>query len=141
MSYHLITEGRCWAQLANNQGSAIYLNAGELLVVPQGEAHVIGSDLALSPASAAPLLASQLQTSPGQVMTLLMEAVERAQASHLPVSWPATTQLEQSIAFLRYRLSSRSTCATIRTRHGLRRHCNSRPPSERMARRQCDRSG
>ena len=70
VSYHLITEGRCWAQLAGNQGSSIHLNAGELLVVPQGEAHIIGSDLALSPASVAPLLASQLQTTPGQVMTL-----------------------------------------------------------------------
>lgn len=70
VSYHLIIEGHCCAQLAGNQGSAIHLNAGELLVVPQGEAHIIGSDLALSPASAAPLLASQLQTAPGQVMKL-----------------------------------------------------------------------
>ena len=70
VSYHLIIEGHCCAQLAGNQGSAIHLNAGELLVVPQGEAHIIGSDLALSPESAAPLLASQLQSAPGQVMKL-----------------------------------------------------------------------
>ncbi len=70
VSYHLITEGRCCAQLAGNPRSAIYLNAGELLVVPQGEAHVLGSDLEISPASAAPLLASQLETAPGQVMRL-----------------------------------------------------------------------
>src|SRR6266702_1072248 len=70
VSYHLITEGCCCAQLADNPGSAIHLNAGELLVVPQGEAHIIGSDLELSPASAAPLLASQLETAPGQVMKL-----------------------------------------------------------------------
>ena len=70
VSYHLITEGRCCAQLANDPNSVIHLNAGELLVVPQGEAHIIGSNLDLSPTSAAPLLASQLETTPGQVMKL-----------------------------------------------------------------------
>ena len=84
VSYHLIIEGHCCAQLAGNQGSAIHLNAGELLVVPQGEAHIIGSDLALSPESAAPLLASQLQSAPGQGATFtvtLVTAVTEAPAA------------------------------------------------------------
>ncbi|MDB5784810.1 AraC family transcriptional regulator [Caballeronia mineralivorans] len=70
ISYHLITEGSCSARLADDPGSAIHLNAGELLVVPQGEAHIFGSALDLSPALAGPLLAIQLETTPGQVMTL-----------------------------------------------------------------------
>ncbi|MGF6917041.1 hypothetical protein OKW28_001214 [Paraburkholderia sp. 40] len=70
VSYHLITEGSCSARLADDPGSAIHLNAGELLVVPQGEPHIFGSALDLSPALAGPLLAIQLETAPGQVMTL-----------------------------------------------------------------------
>lgn len=70
ISYHLITEGRCSARLANDPDSVIELNAGELLVVPQGEAHIFGSALDLSPEFAGPLLAVQLETFPGQVMTL-----------------------------------------------------------------------
>jgi AraC-like DNA-binding protein len=70
ISYHLITEGSCSARLADDPGSTIHLNAGELLVVPQGEAHIFGSALDLSPALAGPLLAIQLETAPGQVMTL-----------------------------------------------------------------------
>ena len=70
ISYHLITEGSCSARLANDPDSAIQLNAGELLVVPQGEAHIFGSSLDLPPGLAGPLLAGQLQTTPGQVMKL-----------------------------------------------------------------------
>src|SRR5258708_23104744 len=70
ISYHLITEGSCSARLADDPGSAVHLNAGELLVVPQGEAHIFGSTLDLSPALAGPLLAIQLETTPGRVMTL-----------------------------------------------------------------------
>jgi AraC family transcriptional regulator, alkane utilization regulator len=70
ISYHLITEGSCSARLASDPASAIQLNAGELLVVPQGEAHIFGSTLDLSPAQAGPLLVTQLETAPGQVMKL-----------------------------------------------------------------------
>lgn len=70
VSYHLITGGSCWARLADDPNSAIHLNAGELLVVPQGQAHLMGSGLDLSPVPSAPLLASQLETTPGEVMKL-----------------------------------------------------------------------
>jgi len=70
VSFHLITEGHCWAKLADNSDSAISVAAGELLVVPQGEAHIFGSALDLPPEQAAPLLASQLEKTPGQVMKL-----------------------------------------------------------------------
>lgn len=70
VSYHLITEGNCWARLADDPDSAIHLNAGELLVVPQGEAHIMGSALDLAPVQSASLLASQLEATPGEVMRL-----------------------------------------------------------------------
>jgi AraC-like DNA-binding protein len=66
----LITEGSCWAQLPGKPESAIQINAGELLVVPQGEPHLMGSalDLGLEPVPSVPLLASILATAPGEVM-------------------------------------------------------------------------
>jgi AraC-like DNA-binding protein len=70
VSFHLITEGNCWARLAADPGSAIHLNAGELLVVPQGETHILGSALDLAPVPSAPLLANHLKTAPGEVMKL-----------------------------------------------------------------------
>ena len=71
VSYHLVAEGNCWAQLADDPASAIYLNAGELLVVPQGEAHLMGSGLDLPAVPAAPMLVKQLETAPGQVMKVV----------------------------------------------------------------------
>lgn len=70
VAYHLIAEGCCWGQLADDPGSAIRLDAGELLVVPHGEAHILGSAPDLTPEPFGPLLASQLETTPGQVMRL-----------------------------------------------------------------------
>ena len=70
VSYHLVTSGSCWARTVADPGTAIELQAGELLVVPQGEAHILGSSLELSPVSAAPLLARGLQNAPGQMITM-----------------------------------------------------------------------
>ncbi|HKQ26252.1 MAG TPA: AraC family transcriptional regulator [Burkholderiales bacterium] len=68
VSYHLITEGSCWAQLGDEEDSALQISAGEILVVPQGEMHVMGSklDLPRTPSSAA----EHLETAPGEVMKL-----------------------------------------------------------------------
>jgi AraC family transcriptional regulator, alkane utilization regulator len=68
VSYHLITECSCWARLADDEHSTIRIAAGELLVVPQGEAHLMGSNLEIEPVNAAPLLAERLQSRPGEVM-------------------------------------------------------------------------
>ncbi len=38
---HLIVEGRCWAQLAGSE--AVVLEAGDVVVLPRGEAHLLGS--------------------------------------------------------------------------------------------------
>jgi AraC-like DNA-binding protein len=70
VSYHLITEGSCWARVAADPDSALQVNAGELLVVPQGESHILGSALDLTPVPSAPLLADHLKTAPGEVMKL-----------------------------------------------------------------------
>jgi AraC-like DNA-binding protein len=56
--------------LADDPASAIHLDAGELLVVPQGEAHLIGSAMDLSPTPTESLLAGQMAATPGEVMTL-----------------------------------------------------------------------
>ncbi|HEY3599371.1 MAG TPA: AraC family transcriptional regulator [Paraburkholderia sp.] len=70
VSYHLITQGHCWARLPDDPESAVRLDAGELLVVPQGEAHIMGSALDLLPVPSGPLLARQFEAAPGEVMRL-----------------------------------------------------------------------
>ncbi|MGF6571724.1 AraC-like DNA-binding protein [Paraburkholderia sp. GAS333] len=70
VSYHLITEGNCRARLVDDPASTIHLDAGELLVVPQGEAHLMGSSLELTPAPADTMLSHYMKTTPGEVMEL-----------------------------------------------------------------------
>jgi AraC family transcriptional regulator, alkane utilization regulator len=70
ISFHLVTEGRCWVMLPNDRGGALQVDAGDVIVVPQGETHVLGSSAELSPVSLAPLLADKVRTTPGEVMTL-----------------------------------------------------------------------
>src|SRR5262249_31862801 len=70
VSFHLVTEGSCWAMLPNDKGSALQVDAGDVIVVPQGETHLLGSSTDLSPELMAPLLANQIETAPGEVMTL-----------------------------------------------------------------------
>src|ERR1700744_1386351 len=70
VSYHLVTEGSCWATLSDDSGSAIRVDAGELLVVPQGEAHLMGSSLELPPAPPDEMVSKYLETAPGEVMKL-----------------------------------------------------------------------
>lgn len=71
VSYHLVAEGCCWARLADDRHSAIRIEAGELLVIPQGEAHLMGSHLDLKPTRSAPLLAGRLETHSGEVMRIV----------------------------------------------------------------------
>ncbi|WP_042878061.1 AraC family transcriptional regulator [Cupriavidus necator] len=68
VSYHLITEGVCWARLVDGSGPDLRVETGELLVVPQGEPHVLGSDLRLQAIPSAPLVSDMLRNSPGEVM-------------------------------------------------------------------------
>ncbi|MFT3929165.1 MAG: AraC family transcriptional regulator [Spongiibacteraceae bacterium] len=68
ISYHLVTKGSCWAQLADDPASAMEIKAGELLVVPQGEPHILASALDLEPTSAQEMLDNHLQTSPGEII-------------------------------------------------------------------------
>ena len=70
ISFHLVTEGRCWAMLPHDLRGALQVEAGEVIVVPQGETHLLGSDPDLSPELMAPLLTDQVETRPGEVMTL-----------------------------------------------------------------------
>lgn len=71
VSYHLVAEGSCWARLADKEDSAIQIEAGEVLVIPQGESHLMGSDLSLPPAPTAQILTEHLQAHPGEVMRIL----------------------------------------------------------------------
>ncbi|MFM0048496.1 AraC family transcriptional regulator [Caballeronia grimmiae] len=70
VSYHLVTEGSCWACLVDDPSSAIHVDAGELLVVPQGEPHLMGSSLSITPARSEVMMAHYLKTTPGEVMKL-----------------------------------------------------------------------
>jgi AraC family transcriptional regulator, alkane utilization regulator len=68
VSYHLIAEGCCLASLQQEPGNAIRLDAGDVLVVPQGDAHLLGSDLSLTPVPSAPLLARHVESHGGKIM-------------------------------------------------------------------------
>lgn len=46
--YHLLVDGNCRAMLADRSAS-VELGPGDLLLLPQGEAHRLGSDLQLAP--------------------------------------------------------------------------------------------
>jgi AraC-like DNA-binding protein len=48
----------------------LQVEAGEVIVVPQGETHLLGSATDLTPELMAPLLMDQVETRPGEVMTL-----------------------------------------------------------------------
>jgi AraC family transcriptional regulator, alkane utilization regulator len=57
--YHLLTEGRCRASLAGRRNE-VALEAGQLIMFPQGDGHLLGSDLHLDPVPAERLV----ETSP-----------------------------------------------------------------------------
>lgn len=50
VSYHFITEGSCWAALVNDPAYVSRVDAAVLLVVAQGEAHLMVSSLDPEPA-------------------------------------------------------------------------------------------
>jgi AraC-like DNA-binding protein len=70
LSFHFITGGVCWARLPDDPASAIRIEAGEIVVVPQGEPHILGSATNLKPVSSSRVLATQIQAVPGQIMKL-----------------------------------------------------------------------
>ena len=70
VTYHLITEGSCWARLAGAGETPLELSAGELLVVPQGETHVMSSARELLKMPAPALTADDLETTPGEIIRL-----------------------------------------------------------------------
>ena len=46
--FHILTEGRCRVRLASG-GEPIELAGGDLILMPQGDTHLLGSDLQLAP--------------------------------------------------------------------------------------------
>ena len=70
VSFHFITGGACWARLPDDPASALRIEAGEILVVPQGESHILGSATNLQPVSSSAMLARHLQSTPGQIVKL-----------------------------------------------------------------------
>jgi AraC-like DNA-binding protein len=71
VSYHLVLEGSCLACLAHDKQAVVRLAPNDVLLVPQGDQHLLGSDLALPPVSAAPLLAQRSQVQPGEVIRIV----------------------------------------------------------------------
>lgn len=53
--FHLLIEGSCSIKLQGDSASW-QLNAGDVIILPRGEAHLIGSDLHLAPVRAASLM-------------------------------------------------------------------------------------
>src|SRR5262245_19169656 len=46
--FHVLTRGRCRARLADG-GDSVEVSAGDVLLFPHDDLHVLGSDLALQP--------------------------------------------------------------------------------------------
>lgn len=70
VSYHLICEGSCWAQLASGKGPVLALSAGEILVVPQGETHLLGSTRDMLETAPTTLTAEEVDEASGQILKL-----------------------------------------------------------------------
>lgn len=70
VSYHLVVEGACLACLRNDRNSVLRLQPNDVLVVPQGDEHLLGSDLGLPPAPAGPLLAERSIGGPGELIRI-----------------------------------------------------------------------
>src|ERR1700754_3728738 len=70
VTYHLITEGSCWAQLASGDEPPLELSAGGLLVVPQGESHIMSSAREMLKMPAPVLTVADLDTTPGEIIRL-----------------------------------------------------------------------
>ncbi len=70
ISFHLVTEGSCLVTMPDDRGGTLRVGAGEVIVVPQGETHLLGSSTDLPPELMAPLLARHVESAPGEVMPL-----------------------------------------------------------------------
>lgn len=64
--FHILTAGRCKARLAAG-GETIELDAGDLILMPQGDTHLLGSDLQLAPVDSDTLMRPAL---PGGMPTV-----------------------------------------------------------------------
>lgn len=45
--FHVLAEGSCWVQVEGEP--PLHMDAGDVLIVPQGDAHILASDLAVEP--------------------------------------------------------------------------------------------
>jgi len=70
LSFHFVTEGSCWAMLPHDRKGAVKVEAGDVVVVPLGETHVLGSAVDLPAAAGDPLVADRVAGNPGEVMLL-----------------------------------------------------------------------
>lgn len=70
LSFHFVTAGSCWARLPGEIDSPIRLVAGDLVVVPQGETHILGSAADLAPDTPGPVVAEHIASAPGKIMKL-----------------------------------------------------------------------
>ncbi|MEO8249176.1 MAG: AraC family transcriptional regulator [Burkholderiales bacterium] len=61
--FHVVAKGRCWLKLPS--GQHLELSQGDIVVLPYGDAHTMGSDGARGPVPVGRLLAENLQCSPG----------------------------------------------------------------------------
>lgn len=64
--FHILTEGRCRARLAES-GETLELSAGDLILLPRGDTHLLGSDLQLAPVDSDSLMRPAL---PGAMPTV-----------------------------------------------------------------------
>jgi AraC-like DNA-binding protein len=70
VSFHFITAGSCWAYLSGERHSAIRIDAGDIVVVPRGEMHILGSSVELTPDPSPPISAEHIASAPGEIIKL-----------------------------------------------------------------------
>jgi AraC-like DNA-binding protein len=44
ISFHILLDGKCWAQLGDQPESAVHMASGDVVIFPRGDSHVLGSD-------------------------------------------------------------------------------------------------
>jgi AraC-like DNA-binding protein len=44
ISFHVMLDGRCWAQLEDQPDSAVEMRAGDVVIFPRGDSHIMGSE-------------------------------------------------------------------------------------------------
>jgi len=130
IEYHVVTEGSCWASLVGEP--AIELGQGDIVVFPQGDAHVMSS----APGMRGPADIEQFRIPNGYPLPIAIELGESGDSAHLVCGFlgcdvtPFNPLLATLPRLLCRRRSSTETELDSLVRLALSESTRSRPGSE-----------